>query len=274
MVEKTSGTSPPFSSFLGFVLRPVATFCVRNSVRLQELTELVKIELVHAAESDLERRGAPVNTSKISIMTGVHRPDVQRVREASGKPKESKNVISRVIGQWSHDSRFLRKDRKPKVLQCEGRGSEFEQLLRTVTLDANPYTVLFELERSGAVARTSKGVKLLSGAHLAVMDAKEGFQILSRDLDDLAISVEENLLGVNNPPNLHIRTEYDNIHPQHLPEIRKRIVEEGKRFSRRIRELLSSFDRDTNKSLKDDSSARARVVVGTFSRTSKETSQE
>ena len=247
------------------VVRPVARFCLRHSIKLQELIEICKSAFIQAASEELLRRGGDMSVSRISVMTGVHRPDVMRLTRSEAPLKTSPNLISRVIGQWQHDSRFRTKSGKPRTLTCEGLGSEFVQLIRSVSGDLNPYTVLFELERIAAVERTRHGLRLKARMYISKGDAQQGFDLLSHDMNDLVLCVEENVLARDTTPNLHIKTEYDNIVPEALTEIRAWLVKEGATFQRRVREYLAAFDRDVNSSL-EGKGASIRVCLGTFSR--------
>ena len=83
------------------------------------------------------------------------------VKKYDGEKKEKIPVmISRVVAQWENDRRFLTQAGKPRVLSCDEDDSEFSELVRLVSKDLHPGTVLFELERSGIVERSKRGVRL------------------------------------------------------------------------------------------------------------------
>lgn len=162
---------------------------------------------------------------------------------------------------------FARDKKKPFVLKLDGMESPFIQLIQSISTELNPYTVLFELERVGVVKRTSHGIKLLKSVYLT-KDKIEGYQFLSEDTDDLIQAVQENLEDQNNNPNLHLKTEYDNIPSTCIPQIKNWLLKEGSLFHKKARNFLSSFDSDAAKtSLKNNKSVDKafRVAVGTFS---------
>lgn len=247
------------------VLRPVMRFCLRHSLKLQDILECCKVACLEAAEEEIKQSGEAVSVSRLSIMTGVHRPDVMRLYKSAETPEPKKNIITRIMGQWQSDKKFTTARGTPRTLEIEGKSSEFAKLVHAVSADLNPYTVLFELERQAVVERTSRGLVLKKQAHIPTGDLTEGFQFLSRDANDLIFAVEENLFGQADPPNLHMNTEYDNVSTRHLPEIRRWFLREGSAFHAKARRFLSQFDKDINKRLADNEPS-ARVAVCAFSR--------
>ncbi len=259
---------------LKLLLLPVMSFCLRRSLKLQEIIEACKSSLVHAAERELERIGERNTINRISIMTGIHRADVQRLAsdDQENVVKAPVNIINRLISQWQVDKRFITSNSKPRVLTFDGKDGEFAELLRSVSADPNPYTVLLELERIAAVEITTRGVRLLTKEYIINADVSQSFEHLSQDSDDLINAVEQNVFSTQTELNLHLRTEYDNIGSKALPGIRRWLLKEGSAFHNHIREYLSGFDRDTNKHLRDDSPA-IRVAVGSYSRTDSKVSK-
>lgn len=251
---------------LRLILRPVARFCLRHSIKLQELNECCKAALVGEAKRELSLSGAAVSASKLSIMTGVHRQDINRLSGNAPQEKVSENLTSRILGHWQSNKRFQTPGGKAKTLTVEGRDSEFWQLVTSVSADLNPYTVLYELERIGAVKRTRDGLKLASRVYIPRGNVEKGFSLLQGDTNDLISAVEENVFASENVPNLHIKTEYDNIVPSAVPEIRTWLIKEGSAFHQRARSFLSRFDRDLNPALKSEAAPAVRVALGAFSR--------
>ena len=257
-------TEKPSHTYLRHLLIPVIRFCLRHSLKLQDLIEIAKQCFIELAKEDLCRDGRKVSSSRLSIMTGVHRRDVTRLKRDLPPPKRGPDLITRIIGQWQNDRRFCSRRKGPKYLSFESTESEFAQLVGAVSREVNPYTVLFELERTGAVRRTRNGLKLCTSLYMPSSKAKEGFRLLGSDIHDLITSVEENVFVKPRVPNLHIKTEYDNI-PAHLvPRIKQWMLDEGSSLHERVRSYLSQCDRDLNPGI----SARGetvRIALGTFS---------
>ena len=244
---------------LRVMLNPLMRFCLRFSLNLQDILESVKIALVRAAEDDLHRQAKKVNISRISVKTGVHRKDVIRILGQTGAAEPPSGLIRRLIGQWLHDSRFTTKAGGPRVLTV----TEFRELAYAVSSDLNPGTVWFELKSLGAVKTTPRGLRLVSESYLPTGNLTELAIILSKDTSDLMTAVNENMLLSHRTPNLHGRTEYDNIDPQAVPAIRKWILRQGSNLYGRLRKFLSKFDRDVTRK-KGFIGPGVRVSVGSY----------
>ena len=254
-----------------FLLRPIVRFCLRRAHSIQDFMEAAKIVFIDIAADELTRADERVNVSRLSVLTGLYRKDVTRIyKEQQTGHSEPQSILGRVIGHWRHNKRFTNKSGQPKVLSLKGEKSEFRLLVQTISKNINPGTVLFELERMGSVERTPNGVKLVRQMPGFGRNPQKGFELLSKDIQTLVDAVQENLLSKVRPSNLHIRTEYDNIATEHLPEIRRWLIDEGKVFHRKAREYISKFDKDINPELGDGSQGGGKVVVNAFSFTSEQ----
>ncbi|RMG41409.1 MAG: hypothetical protein D6719_08635 [Candidatus Dadabacteria bacterium] len=244
---------------------PIARLCLRHSLKLNDIVRVWKHALVRVAQAELIANKEKVSVSRISLMTGVHRQDVTRLREEPVPLAQEKDLISRVLGQWQYDPRFITKSGKPRVLEAEGKDSEFAALVHSVSAEPNPYSVLYEMERSGVVERTPRGVKLKSRIHVASGgDMEEVLRMLAPDVADLSEAVYENLSGEDSIRNLHLRTEFNRVAEESVPEIKNWLLRQGSKFHKKVRDFLAKHDTDLNKKLK--SKKTVRVVYGSFSR--------
>lgn len=245
------------------LLRPVARFCVRHALTLQDLINLSKHAFIEAGVETLTSQGETVNVSRLSVLTGVHRADTDRIYKNREKPSsDPKDVLGRAIIQWASDHRFLNEAGRPKVLSCDTPKSEFYRLVEKITTTIHPGTVLFELERNGLAKRTPKGLKMLGRVQSMRGDSKKAYQSAGRQIGALLDAIDENLLPEERPDNLHIMTEFDNIYKEDIPKIREFLVRQGRFFHRKIRRFLSKFDADTTPSKsKKNADAGGNVMV-------------
>lgn len=249
------------------LLRPVARVCIGNAISVRDLLELAKQELIQAAMDEREKRGERVNTSRISVMTGIQRKDIVRIQKSGYEPpKESNTIAARVIAQWEQDPRFVTKAGRPKVLTIDGEQNEFRTLVEEISKDLNFGTLARELERIGAIERTAKGARLVKATQVMQAGDDRGYDLLAADVEDLSLSVEENIMERSDVPQLHARTEYDNLIIEHLHELKGWILQQGAAFHERVRNHLARFDKDVHPEL--DGTGGGRLVVGTYSRAS------
>lgn len=257
------------------MIRPLVRFCLRNSIKIQELSECVKVVFIDEAKHQLEQIGEQETISRLAVMTGMHRRDVSRILAQDIKTSAAgSSLIVNVVGQWRNDKRFQEKSKdgsgqttkKAKRLSFGSADSEFNKLVALVSTDLNPATVLFELERVGAIKRCEdQSLELISESYIPRGDVLEAYKILSEDLDTLSCAVEENMLEQPIVPNHHLRTSYDKIRIDNLPEIKEWFLREGHAFHLKARNYLSQFDQDINPD-RNYSGKFFKVVCGSFSK--------
>lgn len=248
------------------LLRPVLKLCLRNSIKLNEIVELMKKEMVTLAKEEIEKSGDKASGSKISVMTGVHRKDISRL-EKSSSSEEPKNLISKIMVQWQHASKFITKAGEPRVLNTIGRHSEFAKLVESVNGgDISSYSVLSEMERVGIVKRVGNRVRLVWRDYAPRLDKEDALNLLASDSEDLFSAVEQNIYKKGGDLNLHLKTVFDKISEDSLPEIRTWLLEEGSLFHKKVRNYLSQFDADLNHKI-DSENANCKVSLGSFSLT-------
>jgi hypothetical protein len=250
---------------LALLLRPALRHCLKKSISLREIISCIKYVLVEIATEELESQNADPNTSRVALLTGVHRKDVQHIK-LNGRPKEGGlPLIQRLLARWEQDVRFITKAGSPRTLTCEGAESEFWELVRAVSKEMNPASVLSDLEHRGAVRRTPQGVRLVFEFEEMRQSPGDGFRVAAQDASDVMEAASQNLSFNEEVPHLHLRTEYDNISQEDLPQIRQWLVLEGSRFHKKVRTFLAKFDRDLHPNPKKPGGAT--VVLGAFSLT-------
>ncbi len=247
------------------LLKPVARYCLQNSIRIQELYDYAKAALIEAATQEIKNSGHKVTDSRLSIMTGLHRRDITRLAGASPELSRSASLISRVLAKWQTDKNLNTKAGEPRTLSIDGEQSDFAKLVRSISSELPANALLIELERIEAVEHTRGGIKLRLRSYVPKGDLEQGFAILSDDTEHLIQATSENVLTSPEIPNLHLRTEYDRIRPQALPEIRRWLLEQGAALHKRAREFLAQHDQDLNPDPNFKGHGK-KVVIGSFSR--------
>jgi hypothetical protein len=256
---------PYNSRLLSLLLRPLAKFCVRHAIKIQDLIEGLKIELLRAAKEDLVRRKATITPSKLSIATGIRRREISRLEVVGSESSAPRNLVTRVIGLWQDDPQFRTKSGSPRVLSADSESNEFAALVRKASRELYPATVLFELERIGAVARSARGIKLLVENYLPADDRLKGFEFISKQIEDLLQCADRNLFSEGKLPHHQLYTEYDGIREEDALKVQKWFLQFGHELHRKVRSYLSVHDQDLNPRRGDSVVRRARVSFGSAS---------
>lgn len=256
------------------LLQPLIGLCLRRAFTYQEFLAVAKEAFIDSAVRELTSMGKKVNSSRISAITGIRRADIREYLDSPSKEYEDAiSVPQRVVGQWLSDSRFLTGAGKPRSLTFQGPRSEFSRLVETVTKHIHPRSILDELERVGSIQKRAKTIQLSYDVFSMQEDESEALALLAKDIDTLVSAVDQNIAKEYFYPNLHIRTEYDNIFEKDLPKIRKWFVAEGKKLHKRARAYLSKYDQDITLT-RDDEPAAARVSLTAVSFTTSPTAPE
>jgi hypothetical protein len=246
------------------LIRPLVLFCLKHSIKIQDIIEWLKLVFVEAAQAELQAKGAKITQSRLSILTGMRRKEILRISQSEEAPKEARNLINKVIGRWQDDKHYTTSGGKPRLLSFGTVASEFSRMVSAVSSDLNPATVLFELERIGAVKRTNKGLSLEVRAYIPKGDAKSILQILAQDVHDLTSAVDQNIQQTQALQHHHLRTEYDRIRPEGIAELKRWFLQEGHALHLRVREKIAQYDQDVNPD-PDFKGQGTRVTFGSFS---------
>ena len=246
------------------LFKPIIKLCLRRGMRLQSIISTVKEALVQVAREELQGQNAKESVSRISVMTGIYRKEIQNLLDQGGRALPRVSLLSKVIGQWRNHPKFSKPRGTPRPLKSTGKQSEFVELIYSVNKEVNAYAVLFELERVGFIEISQGEAILLVSEMVPEKTTEEAYRLIADDLEDLAEIIPSNLLSGNDIPQLHLKTVYDDVLEDSLPKIRTWLLREGAEFHRKVRDYLSQYDRDLNPVLRGKKGG-ARVSIGTFS---------
>jgi len=254
---------------LRMLLRPLVEFCLKHGLKYQDFQEASKSVFVEEAISASDK--AEPSQSQLSAMTGLQRRDIQRLQKEEAYSPYKQNLLAKVIGHWENSKSYTDQSKAPKVLQTEGDKDSFRALVKEISQDIDPKSILRELERLDMVENSDKGVRLLKAGYQIGQDKLEGLNMMARDCSDFNSAVQENLFESLEIPNLHARTEFDNISRAHIPEIKNWLLNKGSEFHKEARRYLSDFDLDLNPTI--GSPGKTKVILGVFSRVIKENNE-
>ena len=200
------GAPPAVLQAVERALRPVVALLLDQGVGLLALVEMLKEIYVQTAEASLAGDARGASDSRVSVMTGVHRKDVRRLRRASpDAPRASAAVLrgAQLVAQWSARREFRdglgRPARLPR-LKSDGGARSFEALAASVTRDVGPRAVLDELLRLGVVRLDSRDrVCLNQGAFVPARGLEEKAYYYGKNLHDHAAAAARNLKGQADP---------------------------------------------------------------------------
>ncbi|GAB4178747.1 MAG: DUF6502 family protein [Rhodocyclaceae bacterium] len=159
MTRKTpSDISPALLAALRRVLGALVRLLLTHGIRYPVLIEMLKSEFVHCADRDFGLPHKAQSDSRISLLTGVHRKDVRRLR---GQPVAEDAVPSSVslggliVARWLANPAFVDSRGRPLPLprlRRQGGEHSFEALVESLSKDMRARVVLDEWLRLGVAA--------------------------------------------------------------------------------------------------------------------------
>jgi hypothetical protein len=246
---------------LARLLRPLVRLCIRSGMTFPALAQLLRELFVNVAEHDFALEDKEQTDSRVSLLTGIHRKEVARLRGAGAPVHETPaalSLTSAVIARWLAAPEFTdaRGEPLPLPRTAEGDAPSFEQLVASVTKDVRPRAVLDEwVDRKLVTINADDEIELVEAAFVPSGGDDSKWHYLGRNLHDHIAAAAENVSG---PPRfLERAVHYNNISPKL-----------AKRLEARSRELamdaLKTANREANRALAKDKGGDARWNFGIY----------
>ena len=249
------------------LLRPLVRIFLSRGVSYGTFADLAKWTYVDVATKEFGIKGRKQSTSRVSVVTGLSRKEVLRVRRLP-RPDDSEsteryNRAARVIAAWRRESDFQDADGKPALLPMTGSGATFSELVKRFSGDVPVRAILDELMRVGAVKRLEDGkVCLLAQAYIPESSDADKLQILGADVGSLISTIGHNLKPDPIGPLFQRKVEYDNLPDEVLPQFRKVSAKRAQALLEKLDHWLAQRDRDVNPTV--EGTGRNRAGVGVY----------
>lgn len=212
--------SGQFARALRGILRPLVRALITQNVTATAFYRFVKQTYVEVAADML---GPDATDSRVSVMTGVHRRDVKDFRNGeTGETdfqRHKVSTLSTVVGRWLSHPDYCDPNGDPKPIPRSAEdGPSFEALVRSVSRDIRPRTILDELERQDILAIDGNTVRLLLDGLVGPADMDQRLHFFSHNLGDHMNAAVDNLLS-DQPPHLERAVFYNNLTPEAVQQI-------------------------------------------------------
>jgi len=200
---------------LARVLRPLVRLFIRAGITFPALCALLRELYVNVAEYDFALPGKDQTDSRVSLLTGIHRKEVARLRGAGAPVSTVPTSISRtsrILARWLSAPDLTDARGQPLALtRTEGSGPSFEALVASVTRDVRPRAVLDEwLSRGLVVLDTQDRVVLTEAAFVPSGGSDQQLYYFGRNLHDHVAAAVANVLG-EEPRFMERAVHYDGL---------------------------------------------------------------
>ncbi len=183
------------------LLRPLVRMFVRRGITFPAACDMLRELYVNVAEHDFALAGKEQTDSRVSLLTGIHRKEVRRLRGA-GAPVNivpaSLSRTSRILARWLASAETTDAAGRPLPLPRVARAGEpsFEVLVASVTRDLRPRAVLDEwIDQKLATLSAEDVVTLRDSAFVPQAGDEQQLYYFGRNLHDHAAAAVTNVLG-------------------------------------------------------------------------------
>ncbi len=228
------------------VLRPLVRFLLRHGIASDAFTELARKVYVDVADKEFAIEGKRQTVSRISVVTGLNRKEVARLRELPGPVADDelwRNRAQTVLSAWLTDPQFL--DRKDHPLDLPFANSEpsFTDLVKKHSGDMQPRAVADELLRVGAVEETPSGFRMTRRGYEPTEDQQALIDMLGTDAAELLVTLDHNVHADASSRLLQGKVSYDNIHPDDVAEFLALSKRQARNLLEELNHWLAERDR-------------------------------
>jgi len=212
---------------LARLLRPLVRLMIRSGITFPMLMELLRELYVNVAEYDFALQGKEQTDSRVSLLTGIHRKEVRRLRGA-GAPVNivpaTVSQTSRILARWLADPDFTDGDGHPLPLPRVADPSQpsFERLVASVTRDVRPRAVLDEwLDRKLVAIDDQDRAVLVEAAYVPRGGDDQQLYYLGRNLHDHIAAAVANVES-QSPRFLERAVHYDGLTKEMAEQLQQR----------------------------------------------------
>lgn len=213
-------------SALQRVLKPLIRLALAQGINYQMLLDTLKVVFVQVAEEDFKLSKREQTDSRISLLTGLHRKDVHRLRNQQDKLQNQYSTVtlgSQLVGLWVSEVDFVDASGNPKPLpRLASVGGElsFDRLVARVSKDIRARPVLDEWLRIGVVHINDEDcVCLNAAAFVPSEDFDSKLFFFQQNIHDHIAATTHNLMNIT-PPMLERCVYYDGLTPEAINELK------------------------------------------------------
>jgi hypothetical protein len=247
---------------LARLLRPLVRLCIRAGMTFPALCQLLRELYVNVAEYDFALPGKEQTDSRVSLLTGIHRKEVSRLRGAGAPVNAVPTAVSRtgaIIARWLASPRFCDEAGTPLPLprSADGASPSFEELVSSVTRDVRPRAVLDEwLDRRVVTIDQEDRIVLAEAAFIPQQGDDEKLYYFGRNLHDHVAAAAENVLG-SKPAFLERSVHYDGL----SAELAERLEARSRELAL---EMLQRINREAHAASETDRGGEHRWNCGVY----------
>jgi hypothetical protein len=262
--------SPALVRALRQVLRPLVRLMLAQGITYPYLADLLKGLFVEVADRDFRLDARPPTDSRVSLVSGVHRKDVSRLRGLLQTPEALAPAVvplgAQLVAHWMGQPRYLLPDGQPRPLArlaSEGGELSFESLVSSLNSDIRSRVVLDEWLRQGVARLDDAGlVHLNTAAFVPTQGAEEKAFYFGHNLHDHAAAAVHNVLG-GQPPFMERSVHYNALSPASVQRLARMAEQTGMKALLAVNQAAMQAEAQDGAEPSADA-PRQRITMGVY----------
>jgi len=264
-----SASAPPASLLRAVrrMLRPLVRLLMKNGITYPVLTDVLRELFVDVAVNDLLTDPKSRTDSRVSVLSGVHRKEIRRLRESDVEADATPEIVTRnsqIIARWLALHAASAGQAQPLPRSAPAGDASFDALIASVTTDIRPRAILDDWISQGIVTVSDDDhVHLNIAAFIPRPGGEEQLFYFSRNLHDHIAAAAANIGATGAPPFIDRSVHYDRL----SPAMARRLESSARAISTRaimdINRLASELV-DSEADVTGDDPLACRVNVGVY----------
>jgi hypothetical protein len=251
------------------LLRPVALVLLKSGITWREFAETAQRTFVDVAGKEFGIRGRPTNRSRVSILTGLDRRVVARLRQELSEAADGNVAVgfmskpTQLLAAWYQDSAYVDEKGQPRDLPIEGPTSSFTELMRRIAPTIPVGAMVKELRAVGAIEELDgQRLRVLKRTYIPRELSEDRIRLWGSVLSDVGATIEHNMWPKEKArPRFERRATSLSVDRKALVEFEAFLSTEGQAFLERVDDWLAAHSTGAATS---DSQQTVRLGVGMY----------
>jgi hypothetical protein len=199
------------------MLRPLVRLLMKNGITYPVLADALRELFVDVAVNDLLTDPKSRTDSRVSVLSGVHRKEIRRLRENEAEADTTPEIVTRnsqIIARWLASHASSADQPMPLPRSAPAGQASFDALIASVTTDIRPRAILDDWISQGIVTvGDDDRVHLNTAAFIPRPGGEEQLFYFSRNLHDHIAAAAANIGATAAPPFIDRSVHYDGLTP-------------------------------------------------------------
>lgn len=272
------------------ILRPLVRLFLSYRMAFPQLAELLKSVYVEVAEDEFRLPKKPQTDTRLSMLTGIHRKDIKRLRGLTPEEKEAPAIVDigiRMVSRWIGEAYYQDKEGKPLVLplktpkainntktltshkastRVDSKPPSFESLVMDICKrDIRPGVILDEWLNMGVVTTEtvdgSQNITLNSAAFIPSKGFDEKAFFLGHNISDHLSASTHNILG-HDPAFFERCAYFDSLSEESMTKLNDLVSKKGMETLLAINELAMRLR--TQDAINPENTHRINIGIYTY----------